>query len=260
MRERRERWRGEYGNRHYSGKGHIWTGVLILVIGIVGLLKVMLIPMPYWVFTWPMILIAVGAFIGVRHNFRGITWFLLMLIGGIFLLDRIYPDMDMRRYTWPMVLIIVGLFFILRPRRWRGDDAKKNTASLGDAPNDPVLNPEETYSQEDYIDSTSIFGGTKKNILSKNFKGGDIVNIFGGSELNLSQADMKEPAVIEITTLFGGTKLVVPTNWAVRSEAVTIFGGIEDKRSLPAVSPESNEKILVLKGTVIFGGIDIKSF
>ena len=118
---------------------------------------------------------------------------------------------------------------------------------------------EETWSQDDFIDSTSIFGGAKKNILSKDFKGGDIVNIFGGTELNLTQADIKGKVVIELTTIFGGTKLIVPSNWSVQSEAVTIFGGLEDKRSLSATT-DNSDKVLILKGTVIFGGIEIKSF
>ena len=107
--------------------------------------------------------------------------------------------------------------------------------------------------------SIFIFGGTKKNVLSKDFKGGDVVNVFGGTELNLTQADIKGTAVLELTTIFGGTKLIVPSNWSIKSEAVTIFGGIEDKRQLPATQ-EAPEKLLLLRGTVLFGGIDIKSF
>ena len=118
---------------------------------------------------------------------------------------------------------------------------------------------EETYSQDDFIDSTNIFSGTKKVILSKNFKGGDIVNIFGGSEIDLSQADMTSPAVLEVTAIFGGATLIVPSNWAIKSEAVTIFGGIGDKRKITTM-PESPTKTLVLKGTMIFGGMEIKSY
>jgi len=66
-------------------------------------------------------------------------------------------------------------------------------------------------------------------------------------------------AAIELTTIFGGTKLLVPSNWAVKSEAVTIFGGIEDKRRMQTIT-ETTEKTLLIRGTVIFGGIDIKSF
>ena len=85
------------------------------------------------------------------------------------------------------------------------------------------------------------------------------MNVFGGTELNLTQADIQGSAVLELTTIFGGTKLIVPSNWSVKSEAVTIFGGIEDKRQIAQVI-EHPEKKLILKGTVIFGGIDIKSF
>ena len=92
---------------------------------------------------------------------------------------------------------------------------------------------------------------------SKNLRGGEIVAVFGGAEVNLTQADFYNRIEIEVVQIFGGTKLVVPANWEVRSEAVALFGGIEDKRMPMAPSPD---KVLVLKGTTIFGGIEIKSF
>jgi len=144
---------------------------------------------------------------------------------------------------------------IIRPRR-RYLGEKKNA---GLTEGSTGLKEGETYSKDDFVDSTSIFGGAKKNILSKDFKGGDIVNIFGGTELNLTQADINGKVVLELTTIFGGTKLIVPPNWSVQSEAVTIFGGLEDKRTVQAPS-ENPEKLLLLRGTVIFGGIEIKSF
>ncbi len=266
-RRMRQEWKEKFRERrpymmagiHMKG-GNVWTGIFILLIGVVALLKAALVPLPYWVFSWPMILIALGFFIAIRHGFRGISWLILILIGGAFLADHIYPDVDMRRYTWPMVLIVVGLFFILRPkRRWHGEAGEKKSTADSGFPNDPIINPETTDSGEDYVNATSVFGGTKKNILSKNFKGGDIVNIFGGTELYLSQADISGTAVLEMTTIFGGTKLIIPSNWTVRSQAVVIFGGIEDKRAIPAIAG-GPEKVLLIKGTVIFGGVDIKSF
>ena len=265
-RRMREEWKSNFRDRQgymmagVHTRGSKWTGVFILLIGVVLLLKAALIPLPYWFFSWPMFLIALGVFIGLRHGFRGITWLILMLIGGAFLADHIYPDIYMRRYTWPLVLIILGIFFIFRPRRrWHWELGEKKSSSDSDMPTDPVINPEATDSKEDYVNATSVFGGAKKNILSKNFKGGEIVNIFGGTELNLSQADINGEAVIEMTTIFGGTKLIIPSNWTVRSDAAVIFGGIEDKRAMPAIN-ESTGKILSLKGTVIFGGIDIRSY
>jgi predicted membrane protein len=249
--ERRERYMERRG-RH----GHIWTGLFILLIGVVGLIKVTVLDVPEWVFSWQMFLIGLGLFIGLRHNFRGVAWFVLMMIGGIFLLNEIYPEISFRKYMWPVALIVIGGFFILRPRRhWHGADGeKKNLAGA-----DPAIDPDKTYSADDFVDSTSIFGGAKKNIISKNFKGGDLVNIFGGTELDLTQADFNGTAVIEFTTIFGGTTLIIPSNWAIKSEVVTIFGGMEDKRKMQTASDNSG-KNLILKGTVVFGGIDIKSY
>jgi predicted membrane protein len=255
---RRERWERQRSRmRSYnSGSSSVWTGVLILVIGIAAMMKAFLVPLPEWLYSWPMLLILIGFFLAIRHRFHGVAWLILMLVGSVFLIERANPDIAMRQYTWPLVLIVVGLFIILRPRRrrWLDSEEKKNTA----LPESDPLMKEERYSQEDFVDATSIFGGTKKNIISKNFKGGDLVNIFGGSEINLTQADFTGTAVIELTTIFGGTTLIVPSNWTVQSEAVTIFGGMEDKRSV--AEGENRDKLLLIKGTVLFGGIDIKSY
>ena len=255
----RKRWE-EKMERRRSGHSHIWTGVFILLIGVAALVKASFTDLPDWVFSWQTFLIALGFFSGIKHGFRGASWFILILIGTAFLFRDYYPDLYIRRYIWPAALIIVGGFLIIRPRHrhhWlSSEDEKKNA---GQQPGNSILGEEEKWSKDDFVNTNCIFGGTKRNILSKEFKGGDIVNIFGGTELNLSQADIQGKIVIEITNFFGGTKLIVPSNWEVKSEAVTVFGGLEDKRSIGA-STESSGKILLLKGTVIFGGIEIKSF
>jgi predicted membrane protein len=262
--ERRKRW--EERKEGSGGRNHIWTGVFILLIGIAALVKATVTDLPDWVFSWQMFLIVLGFFIGLKHRFKGGAWFILILVGGIFLYTEIYPDVSIRRYIWPAALILVGALIILRPRGRnrcgpRNEDQKKNPA---DIVFEVKAGVEESYEsqkdyKEDYVDSTSVFGGAKKNIISKNFKGGDLVNIFGGTELDLTRADFTGRAEIELTTIFGGTKLIVPSNWTVRSEAVTIFGGLEDKRNTESLI-DNPEKLLVLKGTVIFGGIEIKSF
>ena len=261
-RRREERWKercgpgsqGQFGI--ISGRSNnMLTGVFVLIIGIAALLKATLTDFPDWLFSWQMLLIAFGMFIGLRHNFRGPSWLILVLIGGIFLLNEIYPEVSFRRFMWPVAIIVVGLFIILRPRRgWKFNPNKKTEGG-----SDSFFTEDIDYSKEDFVDNTSIFGGAKKIVISKNFRGGDLVNIFGGTELDLSQADFNGVAIIELTTIFGGTKLLVPSNWSVKSEAVTIFGGMEDKRRMQAV-PEASEKTLLIRGTVIFGGIDIKSF
>ncbi|HUR67310.1 MAG TPA: LiaF domain-containing protein, partial [Chitinophagaceae bacterium] len=258
-----ERWRERRYNE--SGNSHIWTGFFILLIGVAALLRNTLTDVPEWVFSWPMFLVALGLFIGLKHKFKGGAWFLMILIGSAFLINRVYPDIAIRQYIFPGILILIGGMLILRPRRVHCQEKvmgqKKNSLNSGikEEPTTEETYPNEKDYKEDFVDSTSLFGGSKKNIISKNFKGGDLISIFGGTELDLTRADFKGTAVLELTTIFGGTKLVVPADWTVKSEAVTIFGGLEDKRNMQTVT-DNPEKVLLLKGTVIFGGTEIKSY
>lgn len=258
MKDGRLRWEARWENR--SKNSHIWTGAFILLIGVAALLRTTVPDFPDWIFTWQTFLLALGVFIGLKHNFRGFAWLVLILVGGAFLIRDFYPDISIGRFIWPVILIVIGAFIIFRPRHkcWPADGTgEKKTSGTHDSTT--IMDEEESWSQDDVIDSTAIFGGSKKNILSKDFKGGDIVNIFGGTELNMTQADIKGRVELEITTIFGGTKLIIPSDWDVKSEAVTIFGGLEDKRSLQPPG-EKTDKVLILRGTVLFGGIEIKSF
>lgn len=245
--------------RHHRNS-RLWTGIVILFIGIAALVKASFRELPDWMFSWPMLLIVIGFFSGFKDGFRGIGWFIMIMIGGAFLAGHIIPDLQLRRYIWPAAIIGVGIMLILRPRSrsWQLDCRSEKKTKDDSGIEDATVIDETKHSKEDYVEATTVFGGVNRNIVSKNFKGGDIVVLFGGSELNFNQADMQEEAVISFTIIFGGAKLIVPANWAVKTELTPIFGGVEDKRSYNASG--TPEKILVLKGTVLFGGIDIKSY
>lgn len=259
--ERREA-RAQRFQRSWSGNGRVWTGIFLLLIGGVALLKAMLLPIPEWVFTWQMLLIVIGVFSGIRSNFSGGFWFVLIIVGSVFLLNEFFPGLIVKSYMWPLALIVLGLFFIFRPRRrnwqWREyGDKDSGTQTMGSESN--FIGTSTNTSDLDFVDSTSIFGGTKKNIVSKDFRGGDIVNIFGGCEIDLTQADIQGTVKLELTQMFGGTKLIVPAHWVVKPEMAVFFGGVEDKRRMPQKETDPG-KVLVLHGTSIFAGIEIKSY
>jgi predicted membrane protein len=251
-------------NRKFVEEGRhdrFWTGIALVCIGAVLFTQKMGINYPYWFFDWPMILIFIGVLTGLRHGFRNSSWIILVAIGGLFLVDDIMTDWDIRRYFWPIMIIGLGCLFILRPRR-NCTRVRRSRRSFFDP--EPASVPYTTAnpaseSKEDYINSTSIFAGVKKVITSKNFKGGEIICFMGGAEYNLTQADFTGPITIEIMQAFGGTKLIVPPHWEIRTESVAIFAGVEDKRPMQPGAFDPN-KVLILKGTTIFGGIEIKSY
>jgi predicted membrane protein len=247
-------------NRSKHG-GRVLAGLFLLLVGAVFLMKEMAFPFfPDWLFSWPMLLIAIGIYSGIKHEFRNPAWIILIVIGGVFLTDEMNIGFDFHRFIIPIIIIAVGFLMILRPRRrgdWRWDDWKQNnTAST--AIKDTKEEYTQNYSSDDRFSSTSIFSGVKKVIVSKNFRGGDITCIMGGFEADMSKADMESPAVIEITHIFGGSKLIVPSNWLVKIDIVSLFAGVEDKRQQS--SNTDPNKLLILKGTSIFGGIEVKSY
>lgn len=234
---------------------HIWVGAFLLLVGAIFLLKRLGIELPDFLISWQMILIAIGIFVGVRKDFQGASWLVLILIGSLFLINEFFVFGELRRFILPIILIGAGLFFIFRPKKSYNYVAYDASGEPADIPLTKGVHP----TSEDYLDATSIFGGTKKKVFSKAFKGGEMVNIFGGSEIDLTQADISGTVVLEVTTLFGGATLLVPSNWNVVSNAVAILGEVKDKRVMTNI-PENSNKTLVIKGTVIFGGVDVKSF
>ena len=58
--------------------------------------------------------------------------------------------------------------------------------------------------------------------------------------------------------MFGGTDFIVPADWTVKLETSSIFGGFSDKRK-PVVNVVNDpDKILTVKGLVLFGGGEVK--
>jgi predicted membrane protein len=245
----------EYNKNEYSKpaatsshtpSGKTWGGFVIIALGTVLLLRNLGVYIPGWITSWPMILMVVGIYIGVKHRFTEMRWLIPFGIGAFFLMMNIVNDMPNKEYFWPVVLICVGTYLILRPKRSR--DRGIIPVTEGDVTDDQIF------------EIVNVFGGSKRNIISKDFRGGEMVTIFGGSDVNFLQADLQKPRQLEIVQIFGGTKLVVPSDWSIQtSEMVCLFGAIVDKRD-PHALGQQNDKVLVLKGVCIFGGIDIKSY
>ncbi len=242
-------------------RGKIIGGILLVVAGSLFLAKELGANIPHWLFTWKTGLIALGIITGVKHNFKNAWWFFLVVIGSVFLLGDFYPDLNIKPFIWPVLIILFGLMMIFKPRRKFRDKpwGRAYEHCVSDSQQNFCRVKVDTVS-EDFIDSTSFMGGVKKNVLSKKFKGADITNVFGGAEINLSQADLDSPATMDLTNVFGGTKLIMPSHWEIKSELVSVFGSIEDKRTINNTSAVGESKILILRGTTFFGGIDIKSY
>ncbi|MEJ8817955.1 LiaF transmembrane domain-containing protein [Lacibacter sp. H407] len=236
-----------------------WIGLTILGVGVLILLRNLNLPIPTVFFSWPMILIAIGLVVALKDNFKGNSWIILMGLGAFFLFIKTHPEWNLRIFIAPAILIAIGLSFLFRRKGGFIIDKRKDSITTETIPytTDSSTSGTTAVEDEDKIDVAAVFGAVKRNVYSKNFKGGESVAVFGGSEINLAHADFNGTVKLEVVNVFGGTTLFVPAHWQIRSEVVAIFGAIEDKRQRPA--GVSTDKILVIEGFVMFGGIDIKS-
>lgn len=227
----------------------VLLGILFLLAGTVLLLDYYdAIPwtLPSFVFSWKSLLLLLGLYFLITSRDKT-TGIILVVIGSIFITGDI---LDLRfwevvRLIIPVILIIAGLAIITRKRLF--------TPSEMNIPDGENVN--------DYINETNVFGGGEKKIRTKNFKGGGITCIFGGSELDMRHADMA-PGVngIDLLCIFGGTSIKVPEDWEVKIDVNAIFGGFADERKLERKTEALNpDKVLYIKGLVLFGGGEINT-
>lgn len=245
-------------------RGKIAGGLAIVFFGVVYLLKQLGYDIPSYLISWQMILIVIGIIVLIKHKFRKFHGYLLIIIGKLFLFAEWYPDLINSKIIFPIALILVGLCVVFSKNKKCGHNrrrqrfSKENWKHIHEAHKRGYA--AYNVNEEDFIDSVSFFGGITKTVVSKNFKGADIVSFFGGTDVNLSQADFKDRIVVDVTNVFGGTTLTIPNNWEVISEVASIFGSFEDKRPQHQRDAGEETKVLILRGTCMFGGIEVNSF
>jgi hypothetical protein len=210
----------------------IFAGIFLVAIGGLYAAHLSNVDLPDWLFTWPMGPLAAAIFLMLNFGIRFPIWVFPASVGILGMLHEEFPQLNFFSYIGPLFIIIVGLWFLLRRNFLRtAFDAKS---------------------------STMIFGGIKKRVISKDFKGTHITCIFGGAEIDLSQADIHGNVVLDVNLIAGGAKLIVPMDWQIKNEMKLDLGMVEDKRSMRGSVVTDANKVLVLTGTLM-GGIEIRS-
>lgn len=221
-------------------------GAIILSIGLVFLLNNLglINGNRFWQF-WPLLVIFAGTiklFDPTRRAWGG----MIIAIGVLLQLNQLGFGHFSFSEMWPLLLIGAGGFAM-----WSAMQARKITQDLSSQSPDPL----------NTLNEQAIFGGVEKRVNSKAFRGGQLQSLFGGIEIDLRDAEMAEDqAVLFANAVFGGIELRVPETWYVATRGQGIFGGYSDStRYVPSVNPDKPKKTLVVMGTAIFGGVEIRN-
>jgi predicted membrane protein len=168
------------------------------------------------------------------------------------LADEIIPGIVDKRYIFPIIIIGFGVAMLFKTLNIFQPKNKNKSTTMFDEDVD--------MSSDDYISSSVVFGAVEKNVMSKDFKGGEFKTAFGGTEINLTQADIQQPVTIDVSTAFGGLQLIIPSEWEIKSNVTTMFGSIEDKRPSQGTVTSDPNKVVTLQGSCVFGGVEIVSY
>ena len=233
-------------SQSFSGK-RIWAGTLLLITGVFYLLynfNALPFAVPGYVFSWQMCLIIIGIYALYKSVFKG---FILIGIGTYFILPLAgYIEPIPIEKMWPLIIILIGIL-ILFGSGFKKKNKKKYT-----------MQTTHTIDNETFH-ITAVMGGDTRQISSYDFKGGTITAVMGGIELDLTNCYLsKEGCIIDLSVVMGGISLKVSREWNIQSEIMPIMSGIEDEDRYSNNVHIDPAATVILRGTVVMGGIEIK--
>jgi predicted membrane protein len=231
---------------HHLTNNRAIIGVILVLVGLFLVLKnTGFFPdfIDHIIFSWPMLLITIGVVITIGSSGTKTSGIIVMAVGAFFLIPHIFRETFDVNMFWPSIFIIIGIIFIFSRRK--GWNSVSTSPQVGD----------------DYIDYVHVFSGGERQIVSDNFRGGKVTAVFGGSEIDLTKAKLAGGvSELELACVFGGCTIIVPDDWNVKIEVVPVLGGFGDSRKLNPGRTIDTTKQLIIKGAVVFGGGEVKSY
>jgi hypothetical protein len=120
-----------------------------------------------------------------------------------------------------------------------------------------------TESSTDRVHVVSVMGRSDHTSRATPFRGADVVNVMGRTDLDLREATLAPgaSASVQVFSMMGGVILRVPPTWTVDPGAISAMGGVRDERSTPLDAPETGAgppPHLVLRGVIAMGRLTIR--
>jgi len=234
--------------RHPSGSGIIF-GIMLLAAGSLLLLnRLGFIPghIINILLTWPMILIVVGL-VTLYKSKSSASGLIILLVGAFFMLPKVFMlPYNFHHNFWPLILIIAGILLLFSRKKQCCRFTSRNETQI---------------TNENYFDVTAFMGGGERIVTSQNLEGGKVECFMGGAEVNLVNSSLSQGKnIIDVSIMFGGITFIIPADWTVHSDVNAILGGYSDNRTLMGAPSPAPDKTIYIRGSVMFGGCEVKSY
>ena len=214
----------------------IVIGLLLVTLGVIlGLKELNIVDINIFFKGWWTLFIIIPSIISLINDDDKIASLVTLTIGILFLLGaRDIIEFDkVLSLIFPVCIIFFGLHILFKGTR--NSEIRKKFKDVN--------------SDKDYV---AVFSG-QKYVSGKEFKSSNTVTVFGGVDLDLRDAVIKEDVIIRSINIFGATDILAPKDVNVEVNSISVFGGVENK-----VKKQDNKPTIYIDAVCVFGGIDIK--
>lgn len=188
---------------------------------------------------WPVLLVVWAALELLSRPPRRISAGILGVLGIILLgITTGLFGGDVFAVVWSLAIIALGLWLLLR---------RPGAGTGGGGGGE---------SRDEMIDVVTIFSGRNVVNTAPQFRGGSVIAVFGGAEVDLTGATISDQVVLDAVAVFGGIEVRVPYGWRVAMVGPAIFGGHDNKVATPT---DPDAPTLRVQATAIFGGVEVTS-
>lgn len=221
--------------------GNILWGVLFIIVG-VGLGGNALELWDFHLFFdgWWTLFIIIPSIISMVQN--GVNTDNIIALGiGVLLffacIDCI-PLNIIKKLIIPVILIVAGIRVMLVGTKRKNEPTKIN------------------LDKDKRVGVVSIFGGHDTKYPKDVLNYAEVLSVFGGSTLDISDAIIDKDIKIDVVSIFGASTIVVPRNCKINVSSIPIFGATSNKSE-----PNNNleAKTININAISIFGGTDIRN-
>lgn len=229
---------------------HLVLGLIIVVVGVLLTLdNLEVLDAREYLRYWPALLMVYGIVKMLQPDSRGSRYWGLILtfVGAALLVDKLYI-LDFRLWDfWPLLLVALGAMMILKTKT-RPAEGHGRTTNMPDAP---------TIDTNSVVNASAILGGSRRNVHTNDFRGGELTAVMGGCDIDLRNASITtNPAVIDVFAFWGGIAIKVPQTWSVSFEGTPVLGGYDDKTFRQG---GEGQQRLIIRGTVVMGGVEVSN-
>lgn len=221
-------------------KGNLIWGIILIVIGlIIGLNSLGIADINIFFDGWWTLFIIIPNLVDIIKTPSKGESYVWLAVGLVLLLcaQDILSFKVIGKLIFPAILVGLGLSILLKDKV----EAK-------------VKEKIKTLNQEGLEEYYAIFSGQEINPKGEEFKGANLNAVFGGIDLNLTEAQIQKDTLVNVTSVFGGVDINVPSNVNVKVQGTSIFGGVDNK----VKKYTENLPTIYVKAFCLFGGTEIK--